>query len=123
MRHQHPSPATAPRHSGLRRGHARSARHARAVAIAAACRPDRRAGARARASVEPVADPVVLGAATWLACGIVLLGLTPLPLRDPQLGWSFSFWTLAAPVLLLLGRFACGRAAASPRGNRRQRLQ
>ncbi|HJP98719.1 MAG TPA: hypothetical protein VJ862_09175 [Rhodanobacteraceae bacterium] len=52
-------------------------------------------------------DPLTLGTATWLACGIVLLGLTPLPLRDAQLGWSFTFWAVAAPALLLLARYAC----------------
>lgn len=57
--------------------------------------------ARSRVAAA-VPDPVVLGAGTWLACGIVLLWLTPLPLRDPQLGWSFTFWALAAPLVVLL---------------------
>src|SRR5574337_921736 len=51
-------------------------------------------------------DPLTLAAATWLACGIVLLGLTPLPLHDPILGWSPAFWLLAAPGLLLIARRA-----------------
>jgi hypothetical protein len=51
-----------------------------------------------------VPDPVTLGAATWLACGLVLLGLTPLPLRDTHFGWSFTFWALAAPSVVLLAR-------------------
>jgi hypothetical protein len=49
-------------------------------------------------------DPITLGACTWFACGIVLLGLTPLPLRDAHLGWSFTFWALAAPLVVLLAR-------------------
>ena len=52
----------------------------------------------------PQADILTLAAATWLACGSVLLGLTPLPLRDPTLGWSPAFWLLAAPAVLLLTR-------------------
>ncbi|MGH8118508.1 MAG: hypothetical protein ACREPJ_14620 [Rhodanobacteraceae bacterium] len=51
-------------------------------------------------------DVLTLAAATWLACGIVLLGLTPLPLHDATLGWSPAFWLLAAPSLLLLARRA-----------------
>src|SRR5574337_1340640 len=54
-------------------------------------------------------DPLTLAAATWLACGIVLLGLTPLPLHDANLGWSPAFWLLAAPSLLLLAKVACAR--------------
>lgn len=50
------------------------------------------------------ADPLTLIAATWLACGMVLYGLTPLPLRDAALGWSAAFWLLAAPVLLLVAK-------------------
>lgn len=61
-----------------------------------------------------VADPILLGAGTWLACGIVLLGLTPLPLRDAQLGWSFTFWALAAPLVVLLVR--CIRRCKAWRG-------
>jgi hypothetical protein len=52
----------------------------------------------------PQADILTLAAATWLACGGVLFGLTPLPLRDPTLGWSPAFWLLAAPAVLLLTR-------------------
>lgn len=51
-----------------------------------------------------VPDPILLGGATWLACGTVLLGLTPLPLHDAHLGWSFTFWALAAPLMVLLAR-------------------
>lgn len=46
-------------------------------------------------------DALSLAAATWLAAGIVLLGLTPLPLHDPRYGWSLSFWLLVAPAALL----------------------
>jgi hypothetical protein len=49
-------------------------------------------------------DALMLAAATWLACGIVLFGLTPLPWRDATLGWSPAFWLLAAPCLLLIAR-------------------
>ncbi len=52
-------------------------------------------------------DPLTLAAATWLACGIVLFGLTPLPLRDASLGWSPAFWLLAAPTLSLTARSIC----------------
>ena len=51
-------------------------------------------------------DPLALAIATWLACGIVLLGLTPLPLHDANLGWSPAFWLLVAPGLLLIVRRA-----------------
>jgi hypothetical protein len=51
-------------------------------------------------------DTLTLAAATWLACGIVLFGLTPLPWRDATLGWSPAFWLLAAPCLLLIARRA-----------------
>lgn len=63
-------------------------------------------GSRTRRRQQPSAapDPIALGAATWLACGIVLLGLTPLPLRDAHLGWSFTYWALAAPSVVLLAR-------------------
>jgi hypothetical protein len=50
---------------------------------------------------------ITLVATTWFACGVVLYGLTPLPLHDPTLGWSAAFWLLAAPLLLLAARFAC----------------
>lgn len=49
-------------------------------------------------------DILTLAAGTWLACGIVLLGLTPLPWHDATWGWSPAFWLLAAPTLLLLVR-------------------
>ena len=46
-------------------------------------------------------DVLTLAVVTWLAGGIVLLGLTPLPLRDPRYGWSLTFWLVAAPLALL----------------------
>lgn len=49
-------------------------------------------------------DVLTLAAATWLACGIVLFGLTPLPWRDATFGWSPAFWLLAAPCVLLVAR-------------------
>lgn len=59
-----------------------------------------------RSAPSPTSRPdiVSLAAATWLACGVVLLGLTPLPLRDANLGWSPAFWLLAAPFLLLIAK-------------------
>ncbi|WHZ19825.1 MAG: hypothetical protein OJF55_001974 [Rhodanobacteraceae bacterium] len=62
-------------------------------------------------------DVLTLAAATWLACGIVLLGLTPLPLHDASLGWSLPFWLLVAPGLLLVARrvFTPGRDASARR--------
>ena len=51
-------------------------------------------------------DALTLAAATWLACGIVLFGLTPLPWRDATLGWTPAFWLLAAPCVLLVARRA-----------------
>lgn len=50
---------------------------------------------------DPHPDGMTLAAATWLASGVVLLGLTPLPLHDADWGWSPAFWLLAAPALLL----------------------
>ena len=68
-----------------------------------------------RRSEPPIAfDPLALAAGTWLACGIVLYGLTPLPLRDAALGWSPAFWLLAAPCLLLVARRAFGLRIDSP---------
>lgn len=49
-------------------------------------------------------DPIILAVATWFACGIVLLGLTPLPLHTAALGWSPAFWLVAAPAVLLVAR-------------------
>jgi hypothetical protein len=51
-------------------------------------------------------DVLTLAAATWLACGVVLFGLTPLPWRDATLGWSPAFWLLVAPCVLLIARRA-----------------
>src|SRR5690242_21568657 len=49
-------------------------------------------------------DPLTLAAGTWLACGMVFYGLTPVPLHDSTLGWSPAFWLLAAPLLLLVAK-------------------
>lgn len=49
-------------------------------------------------------DPLILATASWLACGVVLLGLTPLPLHTQALGWAPAFWLLAAPGVLLIAR-------------------
>ncbi|HEX5354348.1 MAG TPA: hypothetical protein VFW60_09725 [Rhodanobacteraceae bacterium] len=67
---------------------------------------------RRRVPVVVESDPLTLAAATWLACGIVLLGLTPLPLHDATLGWSPAFWLLVAPSLLLVARRMCARRLA-----------
>ena len=56
-------------------------------------------------------DTVTLIAATWLACGGVLLGLTPLPWHDATLGWTPAFWLLAAPCLLLAAKRLIPRRA------------
>ena len=60
----------------------------------------------ARSNSPPSQDALALAAATWLACGIVLFGLTPLPWRDTTLGWSPAFWLLAAPCLVLIAKRA-----------------
>lgn len=52
----------------------------------------------------PQPDVLTLAAVTWLACGAVLLGMTPLPLHDATFGWSPAFWLLLAPALLLCAR-------------------
>lgn len=60
-------------------------------------------------------DPIILAAATWLAAGLVLLGLTPLPPHDPRYGWSVMFWLLIAPSAVLAMRIAVGvRHAPTP---------
>lgn len=104
--HQNASPDnTARRVADSRRGRMRPIRHRRPGVVAAFHADHRPAAAVARNRAAPAApDAVTLGAGTWLACGIVLLGLTPLPLRDPQLGWSFTFWAVAAPLVVLLAR-------------------
>lgn len=51
-------------------------------------------------------DGLTLATATWLACGIVLFGLTPLPWRDAALGWSPVFWLVVAPCIVLIARQA-----------------
>lgn len=71
-------------------------------------------------AVQPTRQPdaLTLAASTWLASGIVLLGLTPLPLHDPVWGWAPAFWLLAAPSVLLLARRMCtslARPKLSPR--------
>ena len=103
MRQHASSNNTARRAADTRRARTKPLRHRRPAAVAA-FQADRRPAATITRSrtVPAVPDPMLLGAATWLACGVVLLGLTPLPLRDPQLGWSFSFWALAAPLVVLL---------------------
>lgn len=65
-------------------------------------------------------DALSLGAATWLACGIVLLGLTPLPLHAAALGWSPAFWLLAAPCVVLLARRVHLAASRAPFSDRRR---
>jgi len=60
----------------------------------------------ARSESTPSHDALTLVAATWLACGLVLFALTPLPWRDATLGWSPAFWLLAAPCVLLVARRA-----------------
>jgi hypothetical protein len=63
--------------------------------------------AMSRRSESPItSDPLTLAAGTWLACGMVLYGLTPLPLHDATLGWSPAFWLLAAPLMLLVAKVA-----------------
>lgn len=57
----------------------------------------------------------ILAATTWFACGVVLLGLTPLPWYAPEAGWAPAFWLLVAPGLILLGRLACARGQPHPR--------
>jgi len=65
--------------------------------------------AMSRRFESPIAlDSLTVAAGTWLACGMVLYGLTPLPLRNAALGWSPAFWLLAAPCLLLVARRAFG---------------
>lgn len=66
-------------------------------------------------------DAVTLAAATWLASGIVLLGLTPLPWHDTTLGWSPAFWLLAAPCVLLLVRLLCVRQVSRDEAARGRR--
>lgn len=105
MRHQ-TSPIRPTRHAaGIYRGRGRPAPR-RVSLYVALHRHDRHAEPKTfhadRTSTAP--DPITLAAATWLACGIVLLGLTPLPLRDATLGWSPAFWGLAAPLVVLLVR-------------------
>lgn len=46
--------------------------------------------------------PLTLAAMTWLAIGLVLLGLTPLPAHDAVYGWSSAFWLIAAPAAILV---------------------
>lgn len=90
---------------GIRRSHRQSARRGTATP-AVSYRHDRRTATRPFRNnpAHTAPDPITLAAATWLACGIVLLGLTPLPLRDATLGWSPAFWGLAAPLVMLLVR-------------------
>lgn len=55
---------------------------------------------RSAAPQPASSDPLTLAAGTWLAAGIVLLGMTPLPLHDANWGWSPAFWLLVAPAML-----------------------
>ncbi|MGH8213113.1 MAG: hypothetical protein ACREPP_07810 [Rhodanobacteraceae bacterium] len=55
---------------------------------------------------NPQPDALTLAAATWLAAGVVLLLLTPLPAHDARTGWSIAFWLLAAPAAVLAIRLA-----------------
>lgn len=66
-----------------------------------------------QATPPPPRQPhaLTLAARTWLACGCVLLGLTPLPARDGTWGWSPLFWLLLAPAILLLARRLLVQAA------------
>lgn len=59
---------------------------------------------RSTSAVAVEIAPLTLIATSWLACGVVLYGLTPLPLHDATLGWSPAFWLLAAPLLLLVAK-------------------
>lgn len=74
-------------------------------------------------SGEP--DPIILAAAAWLAVGLVLLGLTPLPPHDPRYGWSVMFWLLIAPSVLYASAYVSaavhGQAlrGCTPRSKRR----
>jgi hypothetical protein len=100
---QNASTRTSRQRTDIRRARTRPFRHRR-PAVVTAFQADRRpAATNTRSRTAPaVPEPILLGAATWLACGVVLLGLTPLPLRNPQIGWSLSFWALAAPLVVLL---------------------
>ena len=51
-------------------------------------------------------DALTLAAVAWLAAGLVLLGLTPLPAHDAQHGWSTAFWLVAAPLAVLIAQAA-----------------
>lgn len=46
-------------------------------------------------------DALTLAALTWLASGLFLLVLTPLPMHDVTWGWSLTFWLAVAPLALL----------------------
>lgn len=67
----------------------------------------------------PQPDAIALTGVTWLACGIVLFGLTPLPLHDAGAGWSLAYWLLVAPIVLLLAR----RWAIAPAGRKALRAR
>ncbi|MGH8192146.1 MAG: hypothetical protein ACREP2_11940 [Rhodanobacteraceae bacterium] len=104
MRQSTPAVRPARRSPGIRRSYAPSSRRAM-VASSFPRRDGRTAVPKSRGHAQDsIPDPILLGAATWLACGVVLLGLTPLPLRGAALGWSPAFWLLAAPAILLLAR-------------------
>ena len=58
-----------------------------------------------------LSDPAFLLAGTWLAAGVAVFGLTPLPLHNVAWGWTPAFWALAAPALMLLAKKFCGTPA------------
>lgn len=72
-------------------------------------------------------DVLTLAGGTWLAAGVVVYLLTPLPFRDAAWGWTPAFWLLLAPAIVLCVQRWCMprvpvRGAAIRRGARRQGL-
>lgn len=59
-----------------------------------------------------LSDPAFLATGTWLAAGVVVFGLTPLPLHSAAWGWTPAFWALAAPALMLFARYVSAFTAA-----------
>lgn len=116
MRHHTSAIRPARQSFGGRHSHGQVARHGIATP-ATAYRHDRRAGLSPLRSnsTDVIPDPITLVAATWLACGVVLFGLTPLPLRDATLGWSPAFWLLAAPTVSMLARYMLVQRGRSKR--------
>ncbi|MEO6967781.1 MAG: hypothetical protein ABI132_04895 [Rhodanobacteraceae bacterium] len=72
-------------------------------------------------------DVLTLASLAWLATGLVLLCLTPLPAHDAAHGWSPAFWLIVAPAVVLamlhpravLAPAKNWRRARSSRGTRR----